>query len=118
RSLLSDAGVHLKIALSSATAASGFASWEIYTPVGSGTPKRQFRAEVWNLPSGSQHSVTVAGVVVGSVTANAKGFARLTFEDGDLARKFPGNWPQIATDTVVTVGNTVSGVVRATGQTL
>jgi|GEM_PF-601073 len=35
RTPLSDAGVHLKIAISSATAASGFASWEVYTPDGS-----------------------------------------------------------------------------------
>jgi len=118
RTPLSNSGVHLKIALSSATAASGFASWEVATPAGSGTPVRQFRAEVWNLPAGSQHSVTVGDVVVGSVTANAKGFARLTFEDGDPAKKFPASWPQIAADTVITVGKTVSGVVRPSGQTL
>jgi len=118
RTPLSQSGVHLKIGLSSATSASGFVSWEVYTPAGSTAPKRQFRAEVWNLPAGTQHTVTVGKVTVGTVTANSKGFARITFESGDPAKAFPANWPDIAADTVVTVGNSVTGVFRTTGQTL
>jgi len=118
RAPLSQSGVHQKVALSSATAASGFVSWEVWTPTGATAPKRQFRIEVWNLPAGSKHAVTVGKVSVGTVTANAKGFARLTFEDGDAEKAFPKNWPGIVDNTVVSVGNSIAGAFPMTVPTL
>ncbi len=114
----SPSGIHLSMPLVSATKAAGVVAWETWTPTGSTTPTRQFRAEIWNVPAGSVQSVKVGSAVVGTITANAKGYGRLTFEDGDPAKKFPANWPVIASGTTVAVGQSLAAVFLGVGQTL
>ena len=115
---ISSNGDHTKIDLYGTTSIQGRVTYEVYTPAGASITKREFKAEVWNGAPGSKINVTVGGIVVGQISVNTKGYGKLAFEDGDSSKAFPGNWPGLNLNTIITIGNSLSGAVTGVNQTL
>ncbi|MEZ6123570.1 MAG: hypothetical protein R3C49_10380 [Planctomycetaceae bacterium] len=102
-------GSHLRLDLVSNGSIAGRVTFE-----GSSGGVHEFSVEVWNGVSGDRLSVVVAGVTVGEVVVNPRGFGRLKFETGVAA--FPVNWPGISDGTEISVGTELSGTVVGTGR--
>lgn len=111
-------GEHSKIELHGTGTMQGRVTYEVYTPAGASTTRREFKAEVWNGVPGSKVNVTVGGVVVGQISVTPKGYGKLAFEDGDPAKPFPASWPGVSLNTIITVGHSLSGAVTGINQTL
>lgn len=114
---ITDGGDHLHLSLFGTGAMQGQAVYEAVSGVG-GVVRRQFKVEVWNGTPGASVPVTVGGQQVGTILVNSKGYGKLAFEDGSVEKPFPANWPGASVDTIVTVGNTLTGAFTGVGQTL
>lgn len=114
---ITDGGDHLHLSLFGTGAMKGQAVYEAVPGIG-GVVRRQFKAEVWNGTPGTSVPVNVGGQQVGSILINSKGYGKLAFEDGSAEKPFPANWPGASVDTIVTVGNALTGAFTGVGQTL
>ncbi|MFO0977765.1 MAG: hypothetical protein U0996_15285 [Planctomycetaceae bacterium] len=114
---ITDGGEHLHLNLFGTGTMKGQAVYEAVPGVG-GVVRRQFKVELWNGTPGATVAVNVGGQQVGSILINSKGYGKLAFEDGSAEKPFPANWPGASVDTIVTVGNALTGAFTGVGQTL
>jgi hypothetical protein len=103
-------GTEVKIPLRGAGALQGFVSWE------TSSSRRQFKVEVWGGPKEVSVSVSIQppgadAVALSQIVLNSRGYGRLQFDSADAGKPFPANFPGISTNTVFTVGTSLSGVL-------
>ncbi len=73
-----------------------------------GITKRKFKAEIEHAIPGSEHIVKVGDLVVGSITADAKGKGKLILSSspkGTSESLLPSDFPTITESTVVAIGD-------------
>jgi hypothetical protein len=111
-------GTEVKVPLRGAGALQGFITWE------TSASRRQFKVEVWGGAKGVSVPVSIQPLGASIVTLksvivlNDKGYGRLHFDSADADKRFPDNFPKISTDTLFTVGTSLSGVFTNTNPSL
>lgn len=74
--------------------------------------KSEFEVDIWNGVPGTVKNVTVDGIVVGTMTINARGYGKLRLTSAAGLNSYPANWPGIKNGSVVAVGTDVTGTVN------
>lgn len=110
-------GTEVKIPLRGAGALQGFITWE------TSASRRQFKVEVWGGAKGDSISVSIQpfqadAIKLAPIVLNSKGYGRLQFDSADPGKPFPDTFPKFSTDTLFTVGTSLSGVFTATNPSL
>lgn len=110
-------GVEVKIPLRGTGALQGFITWETTAS------RRQFKVEVWGGARGDSLAVAVlppggTAVSLMPIVLNSRGYGRLQFDSAETGKAFPANFPRLSTDTVITVGTSLSAVFASVNPSL
>lgn len=76
-----------------------------------GGVQREFELEVEDAQPGSEHDVTIDGVLVARLTIDSEGKARLKLNDtpAETELPFPDDFPELAAESQIVVGEILSG---------
>ena len=107
---------HVQVSLTGTGTMAGIADSHTELLNNGSASSTEFEVDVWNGTAGAVYNVTIDGIVVGTITIDARGYGQLVLGSSRGQNNFPANWPGVHNSSVIALGTAISGTVDSTKQ--